>query len=244
MICRLNQINFAKRKKQKSKIIFNFAELYVKQTKVIMKRANYLLLVLGVIMLITTSCSVLYREVILRTNDNSWDRHFPYTRHSYRMNSDSICIKITSSTAATAIGPPFIPIFPKFLFFWTYEVDRLEIDVFFEINKPYIVNFETIRFVNKNKNLSPFKIEYITKDNDNKTISVDYQDIPFLDDKNIFKAEGCSHFRLYFKERVKKVKQLDVYIDSLKINDEIIALPPLKLMQKRNYQYNPLIIGS
>ena len=206
-----------------------------------MKTINYLLIVLSGLFI--TSCSALYRDTILQTNDNSWDKSYTYhNTYSYRMDSDSIRIQPTGSEDAISIGPPLIPVVPSFLFFWG-KAGRLEIDVSFDINKPYIVNFETIRFVNKNKNLLPFRIEYMTKDNDNKTIFVDYQDIPFLYDKNIFKAEERSYFRLYFKEKAKKVKQLDVYIDSLKINDEIIVLLPLKLIQKRYYQYNPLIIG-
>lgn len=195
-----------------------------------MKR--YTLIILSVIFI--TSCAAIRRTIQFETHSENWEKDSPHnSTYLYSRNSDSIYVSIADFHNLISIGPAPIPVFPMFLFSWSKKAPCFKIDMFFDINKPYIINFNAIKFMSNNKHLLPLKIEQINKRGNQATIV----------ENNILTADTHTHFRIYFDKKVKKIKQLDIHIDSLTINGKTIVLPTLMLNQSKQYEYNPLMVG-
>jgi hypothetical protein len=181
---------------------------------------------------IFASCSGIKRNM-------SYVNIYPYIWTDYGNDSfgfiddkDTVFIHINAGIIASDglfFGPAFFPVFPVFLFGEENNC-RLNVDFNFRIKEKYCINFQSIHFiVNNQTEIFPRTIWNYA---DNELLSDTIKTLHLNDTKR---------FRLSFNCQLRKIKQLEILIDSLEINDKYRHFNPLVVKRKSKIEYNPVL---
>jgi hypothetical protein len=189
-----------------------------------MKRANYLLIALSV-MLITTSCSGIRRYTTYHPykEKNKWEnQHVNYSVPMYYFtiyadivqninyvvaDKDTLFLQIIPGTDGLFGGPVLLPVIPICLAPWVQDQwSKLEIMLFSRTIEKYGIDSTNIHFIiNNKKEIYPIEIS---------------------------QKQGEKVF--YFDEKMKEIKELAIHIDSVNYH-----IPPLFLKRKYKLDYRP-----
>jgi hypothetical protein len=194
-----------------------------------MKKANYLLILLCV-GLIITSCSAIrrYTTYYPYKENNGWnnlrvnyfmpnlyyDTYIVQNINYIVIEKDTLFLQTMPGNDGLFFGPVLIPVFPVFLFPWTQD-DWSKLKIMFSSSaiKKYGIDSSNIHFIiNNKKEIYPIKISQERE-------------------KNVF----------YFDEKMKKIKILAIHIDSTKFQ---YPIPPLFLKRKYKLDYKPFFIAD
>jgi len=189
-----------------------------------MKRTNYLLIALSV-MLITTSCSGIRRYTTYHPykENKKWDNqriNYGILNLSYgtdiiqnvnyiETEKDTLFLQIKPGNDGLFFGPVIVPVFPVYLAPWAQDQwSKLEIKLSSHTIEEYRIDSSNIHFIiNNKKEIYPIKIS---------------------------QERGETVF--CFDEKMKKIKKIAIHIDSANY-----PIPPLFLKRKYKLDYRPLV---
>jgi len=197
-----------------------------------LRAAGYLLLTFSIILIIT-SCSGIRRYTMYSPNkeNSNWNNQviiYPIFNLSYDTDikqsinyfvaeKDTLFLQTIPGNDGLFFGPMLIPAIPVFLFPWGQDNwSKLTIILSSHAIEEYVIDCDKIHFtINNKKAIYPIRISQENGEN-----------------------------RFYFEEKVKKIKGLAIYVNSIKINDVIYPIPPLFLKRKYKLDYRPLIFNN
>jgi len=188
-----------------------------------MKKVNYLIMALSV-MLIITSCSGIKRYTTYHpyNENNNWGNqriNYDILNLSYNTDiiqninyieteKDTLFLQIKPGNDGLFAGPVLVPVIPICLAPWAQDAwSKLEIELSSTAIEEYGIDSTNIHFIiNNKKEIYPIKIS---------------------------QKQGKKVF--YFDEKMKKIKELAIHIDSANH-----PIPPLFLKRKYRLDYRPL----
>jgi len=177
-----------------------------------MKRTNYLLIALSVILIIT-SCSGIKRYTTYHPyeENNKWENQYVrYSNVNYiETEKDTLFLRIIPDYDGLFAGPVLVPVIPICLAPWAQgNWSKLEIELWSTAIEEYGIDSTNIHFIiNNKKEIYPIKIS---------------------------QKQGEKVF--YFAEKMKKIKKIEIFINSTSRQ-----IPPLFLKRKYEFEYIPLI---
>jgi hypothetical protein len=148
------------------------------------------------------------------------------------LGEDTLCLIVSDGSDGVLFGPAFVPAFPVFL--WGQNNNaKLKIGIRFEGQNKYEIDSINIHFIiNGKKEIFP-TTKLLQKD-DHSWIK---------DTGNILNTHKYFRFfSLYFDKKLTNVKQLEIRIDSLNINDVYYNIDPLILKRKSKFKYRPVFL--
>lgn len=136
------------------------------------------------------------------------------------------------------------------ILFWSYPKENLRIDIFYKCSNDCLIDLDNVRFISNNKkNISPYLIKSVSYDTVTEEFSRWQEGDKYLytwakssqlptDSFKVY-TNSTKFFRFYFNVKAKEVRDLDIYLSDVIIDNKKNIIEPLRLKRKGQLEYTP-----